>query len=194
MTQGQAEEHESAVDAKGGDTPSAPVTGMAWIPSAESCPRQPMKARRLKRLKAWFSAPPWWFPQVVVALLVGVSVLSAQEIIDYFRAERDHQIAAQQDTQDRDIAADQAKHAERLENLRFVRQRALGDPTIEKFAGLDLRDQDLASLNLTGADFEHAILINADLFGATLVQAATYLEGEVSRRKRQLRPTSPARP
>jgi Pentapeptide repeats (8 copies) len=113
--------------------------------------------RAAKRLRIWISDPPWWIPQVVVALLVGLAVLGAQKVIDDGRADRD-----------RDIAANQARHAEQLENLRFVRQLSTQTGVPRPFTGFDLQGQNLSQLDLTGAQLIDANLQGANLIGSDL--------------------------
>ncbi|SKX69256.1 Uncharacterised protein [Mycobacteroides abscessus subsp. abscessus] len=64
----------------------------------------------------WWGDPPWWVPEVVVAFIVSVIVLVAGAWLDDRRSDRDHEIAAAADVR-----------AERLENLRFVRDRSSAD-------------------------------------------------------------------
>ena len=75
-----------------------------------------------------------------------------QKIVDDSRAVRDRQIAAQQN-----------QNAERLENLRFVRDRASVEYQLRPFEALDLRGMNLVGLRLNGADFTRADLSGADL-------------------------------
>lgn len=68
--------------------------------------------------------------------------------------------------------ASQALREERLENLRFVRDRSSRDIVVDRpFAGLDLTDQDLTGLQLQNADFTGAVLDGADLTTANLAGA-----------------------
>jgi uncharacterized protein YjbI with pentapeptide repeats len=62
--------------------------------------------------------------------------------------------------------------AERLENLRFVRERSSLDESVSRpFAGLDLSGMPLGGLKLRGADFSTANLSGADLQGTDLTGA-----------------------
>jgi uncharacterized protein YjbI with pentapeptide repeats len=119
--------------------------------------------RAAQRLRIWISDPPWWIPQIVVALLVGLAVLGAQKVLDDSRADRD-----------RDIAANQARHAEQLENLRFVRQLSTQTGIARPFSGFDLRGQNLSQLDLTGAQLIDANLQGANLIGSDLTPPPLY--------------------
>ena len=90
----------------------------------------------------------------MVALLIAALVLVGQKWVDDSRADRDHAIAAEQNRQ-----------AQRLENLRFVRDRSSPDVQNQPrpFAGLDLAGMNLAGLYLIGADFSAADLEGANL-------------------------------
>lgn len=57
-----------------------------------------------------------------------------------------------------------ADHQQRIENLRFVRERSSSDvDTSRPFRGLDLQEQNLSGLNLPKAEMAGAQLDNADL-------------------------------
>ena len=117
----------------------------------------------LKRLRIWLSDPPWWASQAVVALVGGLVTL----VVSLQVAFVGNQLSEQQ-----------ATHAEQLENLRFVRERAsTGSGSKDNplpFAKLDLQGQDLAALKLAHANFVYANLSYADLYQTSL--AASYLE------------------
>lgn len=169
MTSPQAGEHDADASALSGEKLPA-VTSMTWIPSWGASPVRSKQPSRLKRLGRRLNhEPPWWVSQILVAVLVGLVVggallLSGKQLDDRVRARED------------EIAARQALHAEQIENLRFVRDRALksGDPL--PFASLHLEGQDLHSLalpgaNFTGAHLDGALLVGANLTGANLMDA-----------------------
>ncbi|WP_344133723.1 pentapeptide repeat-containing protein [Pedococcus bigeumensis] len=101
---------------------------------------------------------------VVLALVIGAALLLGQNQLDERRANR-------QET----LEAGRAQHAERVENLRFVRElsanRIEGSklllPGID-LAGTDLSGLDLSSADLKGANLSGAILIRTNLGGAAL--------------------------
>lgn len=112
-------------------------------------------------LHVWRWEPPWLFREIVIVGLVSAAVVYATTAVDDRRAETD-----------RTIAAEQNKRAERLENLRFVRERSNPDPnTLRPFAGLDLEGAILTGLELPGADLAHANLLETDLARANLTGA-----------------------
>ena len=118
------------------------------------------EAKRLRRrLSYWLTHEPyWWVSQILVALLVGGAILISGKLIDDARARRENEAAQKQHDLDREIAAKQARHAEQIENLRFVRERAASGDQVLPFAVLDLQGQDLSALPLNGADFRRANL------------------------------------
>jgi uncharacterized protein YjbI with pentapeptide repeats len=138
--------------------PRKAIRGMSWFnPAPEPVSRTPPHAdeRSLRRrLLGTVADPSWWIRDIVVALLIALLVLVGQKWVDDSRAVRD-----------RAIAADQNRQAQRLENLRFVRDRSSrGDQDQPRpFAGLDLADMNLAGLYLRGADFSAADLEGAKL-------------------------------
>jgi uncharacterized protein YjbI with pentapeptide repeats len=96
--------------------------------------------------------------EVVLALAVGLAVAAVQIYFDGRSARRSDQLAAQLNAA-----------AQRLENLRFVRDRSSPDPnTARPFAALDLAGQPLQGLDLVKADFTQADLHGADLHGTKL--------------------------
>ncbi|MGY5036023.1 pentapeptide repeat-containing protein [Streptomyces sp. 900116325] len=102
--------------------------------------------------------PRWWIRDIViagiVALITGGMIAGTQVYIQ-----------SRLDTE----AADRA---ERLENLRFVRERSTADPYQPRpFRGIDLTDQTVSGLYLPNADFHGAILVGADLSNTTLRDA-----------------------
>lgn len=112
----------------------------------------------------------WWIRDVLVsglvALIVAAGTIVGQKLIDDVRADRDHEIAKQENDR-----------AERLENLRFVRGRSTSDPNQERpFYGIDLTGLNLGGLDLPGANFGEAMLngcnlVQTNLEGANLAYA-----------------------
>ena len=101
--------------------------------------------------------PHWWFRDVVMALIVGGLLVGGtvigQKLVDDRRAEREVQAA---------LSAN--RHDLQLENLRFVRDRAFGQPeAARRFAEFDLAGQNLVGLPLAGSDFAVADLTGANL-------------------------------
>ena len=113
-------------------------------------------ARPNRWRRVWSWEPHWLVRDGALALGIGLLLFGGQWFLDDRRAERE----------------------ERLENLRFVRERALiedaerGD---RPFAGLDLAGMDLRGLNLQRADLRdnlsEAKLLFADLSSADLTGA-----------------------
>lgn len=127
-----------------------------------------------KWVKSQWQRPHWFVREVVFTLLVGLAVMTIQKDIDDTRGERDnaiaaqqnerdHQIAAQQNERDHQIAAQQDVNNQRLENTRFVRDRASWEPQVRPFASFDLTGMDLVGLGLAGADLSLANLTDAHL-------------------------------
>lgn len=107
-------------------------------------------------------APRWWVRDVlisgIVAVVVSVGTIVGQKLIDDVRADRDHEISRQENAR-----------AERLENLRFVRGRSNGDPSVERpFYAIDLAELSLAGLDLPRANFGEANLNGCDLLQTNL--------------------------
>jgi len=94
--------------------------------------------------------------------------IGQRQVIDDARARRESAAAQHQHDVDRDIAASQARHAEQLENLRFVRQLSTQPDTPRPFAGLDLQGQNLAGLDLRGACLNFANLQDVQLLWSDL--------------------------
>ena len=134
------------------------IRGLSWFtPTPEPVHRAAQHGDEQsvwRRLFGTVGNPSWWIRDIVVALLIALVVLGGQKWVDDSRADRD-----------RAIAADQNRQAQRLENLRFVRDRSsLGDQDQPRpFAGLDLAGTNLAGLYLRGADFSAADLEGANL-------------------------------
>lgn len=112
-------------------------------------------------LHVWRWEPPWLIREILIVGLISAVVLVATALIDDRRAETDRAIASQQNAK-----------AERLENLRFVRERSNPDPaTARPFNNLDLVGQNLAGLTMTNADLQMALLRGAMLTNVDLVNA-----------------------
>lgn len=98
--------------------------------------------------------PRWWVRDVLVAGLVGAIVTAGGLLAQLHFDEQ------------------AALRTERLENLRFVRERSSGETTVSRpFSGLDLIGMPLGGLKLAGADFSSANLSGADLQGTDLTGA-----------------------
>lgn len=109
--------------------------------------------------------PPWWVNDVLIAFLIGAMLVLGQWWLDNRRADVDRGL------EDRRSAA-----AERLENLRFVRDRSSLSRESRPFGTLDLSGLPLSYLHLVGANFAdsaltHAALTSTDLREANFVQA-----------------------
>ncbi len=101
--------------------------------------------------------PHWWFRDVVMALIIGgllvAGTVTGQKLVDDRRSEREVKAA---------LAAN--RHDVQLENLRFVRERAFGQPEgSRRFAAFDLAGQNMFGLPLAGSDFAVADLAGANL-------------------------------
>jgi hypothetical protein len=114
----------------------------------------------------WNNEPPWLVRDVLIALLVLGSVATVQIIADDARSHDDNELAAQRDEHDNKLAVQRDADAQRLENLRFVRDRASATYLVRPFRKLDLQDMNLAGLELRAADFSSADLTLADLTGS----------------------------
>jgi type II secretory pathway pseudopilin PulG len=109
--------------------------------------------------------PEWWVQNIVVAVIVGVVVSVAsifgQYWVDNRRYAREDQLAERQ-----------ARHDEQMQNLQFVRSGSSADPDQDRpYATFDLQGQNLAELQLAGADFAYANLSHSDLSRAELSMA-----------------------
>jgi uncharacterized protein YjbI with pentapeptide repeats len=160
---GEQESDTSDVVAK--ESPAPAVTQAGSESSADLSKEPPLGPKRwrraLRRLRTWFSDPPWWFTNGLVALFISLVVYAVQAHSDKER-----------DAQNQKLQQAQAESAQRLEDLRFVRERASkpGQPA-EAFSGFDLQCQDLAWLPLDQADFSKADLRHANLFGIGLTNS-----------------------
>lgn len=94
---------------------------------------------------------------LVSGLIVGCAVILGQALVDDARSGRE--IAAAQ------LLADEAACRE---NLRFVRDRSSEEAVERNFQDIDLREQPLAGLNLTAAEFLGADLTGANLTGTII--------------------------
>jgi hypothetical protein len=109
--------------------------------------------------------PPWWVRDILIAFIIGAILVLGQWWLDNRRADVDRGL------EDRRSAA-----AERLENLRFVRDRSSLSREPRPFGSLDLSGLPLSYLHLVGANFAdtaltHGALTSTDLRGANFFQA-----------------------
>ncbi len=102
--------------------------------------------------------PLWWVRDILIAALVAVLVLVGQSYLVSASGAREHG----QD-QDQDQAQDQ-----RISDLHFVRDRSSTWYQDRPFRQFDLRDMNLAGLELRGVDFVEANLSGANLTGTVL--------------------------
>lgn len=91
----------------------------------------PRKARRTAKRE-----PPWFVQDVVIALMIGLLLAALQIWVEDNRSDRQ----------------------ERLENLRFVRDRSSSTQLDRPFSGIDLAEMNLSGLSLAAADFKGARL------------------------------------
>jgi uncharacterized protein YjbI with pentapeptide repeats len=110
-------------------------------------------------------SPYWWFRDVVMALIIGGllagGTVIGQKLVDDRRSEREVMLA---------LSAN--RHDVQLENLRFVRDRAFGEPEgARRFADFDLAGQNMLGLPLAGSDFAVADLAGANLSESDLSRA-----------------------
>jgi uncharacterized protein YjbI with pentapeptide repeats len=109
--------------------------------------------------------PHWWFRDVVMALIIGgllvAGTVTGQKLVDDRRSDREEQSA---------LSAN--RHDLQLENLRFVRDRAFGQPEgSRRFAEFDLAGQNMVGLPLAGSDFAVANLAGANMSESDLSRA-----------------------
>jgi hypothetical protein len=93
------------------------IRGLSWFeptpePVHRAAPHGDEQSVR-RRLVGTVDNPSWLIRDIVLALLIALLVLIGQKWVDDSRADRD-----------RDIAADQNRQAQRLENLRLHLQVA----------------------------------------------------------------------
>lgn len=101
----------------------------------------------------------------VVAVFVGATTLLGQKTIDDNRSEHETR-----------LSEEQSNRADRLEDLRFVRERASIENAADRaFSNMDLREMNLSGLQLSAADLREAKLNKAELVEATLAEGT--LEG-----------------
>lgn len=113
----------------------------------------------------FWSDPPWWFREIVLAIIIGAMLVGGGWLLEGQRVERAER-----------LESERAAQAERLENLRFVRERSSKQPMERPFAGMDLAGQNLFGLELAGAELlgaglSGAYLVGANLSGANLAAA-----------------------
>lgn len=122
----------------------------------------PGKKIKLEGFREVLRDPNWWmrdmFTALVVAVIVAAGSILGQKMIDDDRAQREG------------IAnADQNRHRDQLENLRFVRDASSPDPNRARpFSDLDLKGQHLVGLQIAGADFAYTDLADAFLIASDL--------------------------
>lgn len=98
----------------------------------------------------WLRNPGWFARDVIAALLVGLTVA----VVSVLWQES--------------ISRQQLDLQNRIENLRFVRERSSEDSLPRPFAALDLVGQNLRGLQLSGADFRGSNLRKTNFSGAEL--------------------------
>lgn len=108
--------------------------------------------------------PVWWVRDIFIAVVVAILVLFGQ--ISFLNARHAWVQGTPQNQQS------QQNQAERLENLRFVRDRSSAEYQPRPFRQFDLRGANLADLQLNGADFVQADLNSANLTGTDLSSKA----------------------
>lgn len=114
--------------------------------------------------------PVWWFKDGVLVLVLSLMMFGLQWYIDEQR--ENHTEAAENSRQALSRESDDRRQREdnRLENLRFVRERASTDALANRpFAFLDLEGQYLGGLELANAEFPQARLSGATMSMSNLV-------------------------
>lgn len=99
--------------------------------------------------------PVWWVGDIVIAALVAILVLVGQNYLTNATARDDQAIS-------------QEPRIQRLEDLRFVRDRSSEAYQPRPFRQFDLAGQNLANLQLKGANLVAADLTEANLAGTDL--------------------------
>ncbi|MCA1657449.1 MAG: pentapeptide repeat-containing protein [Actinobacteria bacterium] len=97
---------------------------------------------------------------VLLAIGIGGLLLAGQWMIDDRRSDRETH-----------AATELALQSERLEDLRFVRDKSGPERVVRPFSGVDLSKQTLDGLELAGADFRGAHLLGTSLVGTDLTGA-----------------------
>ena len=106
--------------------------------------------------------PHWWFKDVLMALILGTlisggSIISQTIINDDRTAREDARVEAAN------------LHAEKLANLRYVRDGSSPDPNRPRpYSYFNLEGRDLVGLQLAGADFAFANLANTQMMQTQL--------------------------
>lgn len=153
-------------------SPIAPPAGASQDLDATT---QGAYAEHQREGSAFWSDPPWWFREgllaLVVAGVIGVCTVTVQKDIDDQRSDREAAAAKLLAEQTDEAARRQAELAQRLENQRFVRERSAKEIRDRPFQDLDLTELSLSGLSLRGADFRMAkmkstTLRDSDLRGA----------------------------
>lgn len=130
--------------------------GLSYCRSVKTLIRRPyVKNRRLVQTK------PSWRHDLLVGLVSGAIVAAATMLGQ----------AALDD--------DRSSREERLENLRFVRERSSEVKQDRPFRGMDLKEINLAGLQLSAADLTAADLTASDLTGTSLPEA-TFKDAQIS--------------
>jgi uncharacterized protein YjbI with pentapeptide repeats len=166
---GEHDSDTSDVAGKEPPTPSAadtnPEAGSESSPDLSKNPIVEPKRWRdtLKRLGTWLSNPPWWFSNGLVALFISIVVFIAQVWADNRRDDQSKDFQKFLAQQGQTVQQAQARHAEQLEDLRFVRDRSSLQYVSRPFSHFDLEGQDVSTLQLQAADFYDANLASADL-------------------------------
>lgn len=127
---------------------------------------------KAKSIRHWFFRdPPWLIRDGLLALVIGVLLVGVQFYLDERRSDREQA-----------IESGRAALAERLENLRYVRERADDQESPEGtrrkiFNNLDLVGMNLSRLDLSdsifsGANLDRTDFTSADLTGSTFGAAS----------------------
>ncbi|MGX9789866.1 pentapeptide repeat-containing protein [Mycobacterium sp. MMS18-G62] len=120
--------------------------------------------------------PVWWVRDIFIAVMVALLVLFGQISFLNARHSRDRETP-------QNPPQSQQGQAERIENLRFVRDKSAAAYQPRPFRQFDLSGMNLAGLQLNGANFAQADLSRANLTGTDLSSrfatpaAMSYLQG-----------------
>lgn len=122
----------------------------------------------------WDSEPPWLVRDGLLGLVIGGLLLLSQVGIEDARAHRQDVSDAAVRRQSERLEDERAATAQRLENLRFVRERSSSKKVERPFRGLDLAGQEFVGLRLRNADFGAAKLSGATFEDADLRESGLY--------------------